>query len=462
MSIPVLAVVGHPNKGKSSIVATLTRQDDVRISEISGTTTAAQVFDFSIDGVVCYQLVDTPGFQRPRQVLSWLQQHSPNAAERQQTLQAFVDEQSALASSRFQDELELLRPILAGAGVIYVVDGSLPYSPEFEAEMTILQWSGQPRMALINPIAGDTYVPQWQSALGQYFSVVRVFDPMKADFQKQLTVLSAFAELHEPWRVSIESTIERLQQYVQRLEQQGAFLVAEHLVQMLGHVSSVRVPSSFVESILEASLKAEYQAQLRKIEASMQQQLKALFAHSHMSVEGQTLETDYPDLFDSSHWYLYGLDRQKLVALSASAGAAAGAVLDAGVGGASMMTGAIAGGLLSGLASLAATFRPDKLRIKGIPLAGKTLTAGPTRELTFIFVLLGRAVSFLEMILRRTHADRSVAAIKSSSMSERIRQLPAADQVKLTRLLQKAHKGLGDAELLQLRDQVMLLANLDG
>jgi hypothetical protein len=137
-------------------------------------------------------------------------------------------------------------------------------------------------------------------------------------------------------------------------------------------------------------------------------------------------------------------------------------VLDAGVGGASLMTGAIAGGLLSGLASLAATFRPDKLRIKGIPLAGKTLTAGPTRELTFIFVLLGRAVDFLDMILRRTHADRSVAAVENSSMSERIRQLPAVDQVKLTRLLQKAHKGLSDAELLQLRDQVMLLANLDG
>lgn len=462
MAIPVLAVVGHPNKGKSSIVATLTRQDDVRISEISGTTTAAQVFNFSIDGIVCYQLVDTPGFQRPRQVLSWLQQRAPNAAERQQTLQAFVDEQSALVSSRFQDELELLRPILAGAGIIYVVDGSLPYSPEFEAEMTILQWSGQPRMALINPIAGDTYVPQWQNALGQYFSVVRVFDPMKADFQKQLAVLSAFAELYEPWRASMESTIERLQQYVQRLEQQGALLVAEYLVQMLGHVSSVRVPSGFVDAILQASLKAEYQAGLRKIEATMQQQLKALFAHSHMSVQGQALQADYPDLFDSSHWYLYGLDRQKLVTLSASAGAAAGAVLDAGVGGTSLMTGAVAGGLLSGLASLAATFRPDKLRIKGIPLAGKTLTAGPTRELTFIFVLLGRAVNFLDMILRRTHADRSVAAVENSSLSERIRQLPAVDQLKLTRLLQKAHKGLSDSELLQLRDQVMLLANLDG
>ncbi|MDO6805431.1 DUF3482 domain-containing protein, partial [Wenyingzhuangia sp. 1_MG-2023] len=108
--------------------------------------------------------------------------------------------------------------------------------------------------------------------------------------------------------------------------------------------------------------------------------------------------------FDNSHWYLYGLDRQKIVALAASAGAAAGAVLDAGVGGSSLMAGALAGGLLSGLASLAATWKPEKMNIKGVPVAGKTLTAGPVRDLTFVFVLLGRAVDFLELMLRRTHA----------------------------------------------------------
>ena len=142
---PVFAVVGHPNKGKSSIVATLTRQDAVKISEISGTTTQAQTFDLNIDDQTHYTLVDTPGFQRPRQLMSWCQQHSPNAAERRNTIQAFVNENSPSDNSKFHDEIELLQPILAGAGIIYVVDGSVPYSPEFEAEMTILQWTGQPR-----------------------------------------------------------------------------------------------------------------------------------------------------------------------------------------------------------------------------------------------------------------------------------------------------------------------------
>tara|TARA_R110000868_G_scaffold52742_7_gene166209 strand:+ start:1927 stop:3315 length:1389 start_codon:yes stop_codon:yes gene_type:complete len=458
VAAPVFAVVGHPNKGKSSIVATLTRQDAIRISEISGTTTAAQAFELRVDGICHYRLIDTPGFQRPRQVLSWLQQHAPNAAQRKQTVQSFVAQQRCEPGSKFQDEIELLQPILAGAGIIYVVDGSLPYSPEFEAEMTILQWTGQPRMALINPIGGAAYVEEWQNALSQYFSVVRVFDPMTADRQKQFAVLSAFAELYEPWRPAIEATMAALTTYFDRIAAQGAMIVAEHMVQMISHVSEVRVPAEFVKTALEAQLKNQYQHRLRDIEASMQRQLQALFAHSHMRIHAQALSADYPDLFDSSHWYLYGLDRQKIVALSASAGAAAGAVLDVGVGGSSFMTGALAGGLLSGLASLAATWKPEKLNIKGIPVAGKTLTAGPARELTFIFVLLGRAIDFLEMILRRTHADRTVAELKTISLSERLNQLPKMEQVQLTRSLQKAAKGLNDKELLQLRDWILQLA----
>ena len=39
MSHPVFAIVGHPNKGKSSIVATLAEDDDVAISPRPGTTT---------------------------------------------------------------------------------------------------------------------------------------------------------------------------------------------------------------------------------------------------------------------------------------------------------------------------------------------------------------------------------------------------------------------------------------
>lgn len=463
MSTPIFAVVGHPNKGKSSIVSTLTRQDAVKISEISGTTTSAQAFELNIDGITQYSLIDTPGFQRPRQVLSWLQQHSPNAAERKQAVQAFVSQQLSEGNSKYQDEIELLQPILAGAGIIYVIDGSLPYSPEFEAEMTILQWTSQPRMALINPIGGETYVQEWQNALNQYFSVVRVFDPMTADQQKQFTILAAFAELHEPWRQSLESTLDTLRHYFKRLEQQAALLVAEHITQMLSHISEVKVPTEFVQQTLEKTLKTQYQGVLRQTEASMQSQLQALYAHPEMRITTPTLNIDYPDLFDSSHWYLYGLDRQKIIMLSASAGAAAGVVIDIGVGGASLMTGALTGGLLSGVASIFATSAPEKLKIQGLPLAGKTLTAGPVKALTFCFVLLGRAVDFLDIVLKRTHADRSAAKVNdnSYSFSTRFNQLNKTDQVQLTRTLQKAHRGLNEQELIKLRDWILQIIRTD-
>lgn len=457
MSTPIFAVVGHPNKGKSSIVSTLTRQDAVKISEISGTTTSAQAFDLNIDGITQYSLIDTPGFQRPRQVLSWLQQHASNAAERQQAVQNFVSEHQKEGYNKFHDEIELLTPILAGAGIIYVIDGSLPYSAEFEAEMTILQWTSQPRMALINPIGGETYVQEWKNALNQYFNVVRVFNPMSANQQKQLMILSAFAELHEPWRQSLESTIDLLRNYLKRLEQQAALLVAEQLNQMLSHITEVKVPTEFVQRTLEKSLKVQYQDALRQAEVTMQSQLQSLYAHPEMQITTPALNIDYPDLFDNSHWYLYGLDRQKIIMLSASAGAAAGAVIDIGVGGTSLMTGALTGGLLSGVASIFATSTPDNLNIKGVPLAGKNLTAGPVKSLTFSFVLLGRALHFLEIMLKRTHADRSIANVSEDSFNVRFNQLNKTDQVQLTLILQKAQKGLNDQDLIKLRDWIIQL-----
>merc|ERR1711879_573478 len=118
---PVFAVVGHPNRGKSCIVATLTRQDAVRISEISGTTTRSQAFHLSMAGQSQYELVDTPGFQRPRQVLAWLQQRADHAAQRVESVRQFLVEFADKQPPAFQDEVELLTPIMQGAGIIYVV-----------------------------------------------------------------------------------------------------------------------------------------------------------------------------------------------------------------------------------------------------------------------------------------------------------------------------------------------------
>mgnify|MGYP000710297057 FL=1 len=153
---PVFAIVGHPNKGKSSLVATLAQNDSVAISQVSGTTVTAQRFAMEVDGQPCYWLVDTPGFQRARLLLEILQSKSQHAGDRQQVIRDFIADPAN--QSQFPDECQLLRPLVSvsseqeNVAIIYVVDGAKPYRPEYEHEMEILRWTGQPRMAIINPI----------------------------------------------------------------------------------------------------------------------------------------------------------------------------------------------------------------------------------------------------------------------------------------------------------------------
>ena len=162
---PKFAVVGHPNKGKSSIVSALSMDDSVQISDTPGTTTKKRSFPLKVDGKTLYELFDTPGFQRARRVLAWLEQHDVSADKKYEVVQMFINEHKD--DPKFNDEIELLEPIMNGAGIIYVVDGSKPYGEEYEAEMEILRWTGQPSMALINHIDESDYSEEWKRALGQ-------------------------------------------------------------------------------------------------------------------------------------------------------------------------------------------------------------------------------------------------------------------------------------------------------
>lgn len=458
MPSPKLAVVGHPNKGKSSIVSTLVRQDSVAVSELSGTTTKSQSFSMSIDGTELYRLIDTPGFQRPRQVLEILESETNDASQRKFAVQQFLSDYKPQAGHKFKDEVELLEPIVNGAGIVYVVDGSVPYTPEYEAEMTILQWTGQPRMALINPIGGEAYVDQWQSALSQYFSIVRVFNPMTANDEKQKQILSAFAELHEPWRTQLEQARALLSRYLDNLSLQASQMIAESLQRIAQHQVKLPLVHEQVDATVKSGLRFQYEAEVKKQESQLQQHLCELFSHHQLQLDNETLEVDYPDLFDRQSWYLFGLDRKKLVGLAASAGAAAGVAIDVGVGGSSLMAGAVAGGVLSGAATLYATLKPEKLKLKGLPMGGQNLVAGPVKDISFLYVLLGRAVELLAQVSSKTHADRRVVALKNMDFSRRFNQLSKVDQVKLTRLLQKLHKGLSIEEVAKLKAYIQDLA----
>ncbi len=405
MDRPVFAVVGHPNKGKSSIVATLAHNDAVAIARISGTTQRCEEFPMRVDGEELYRLIDTPGFQRARRLLAWLRANCDGVEGRPAAVRAFVEEHRE--GSRFRDECELLAPIINGAGIIYVVDGSRPYGPEYEAEMEILRWTGRPSMALINPICDESHVDSWRTALGQYFGMVRVFNAMTARFHQQINLLIAFGELQESWRPVMRRAVDLLNSDRQRRHQRAALAIAHTLAEMLSYEMAERMGEGEERALRERRLLERFLDQLRRREEEGRRRVEQTYDHGGLDRQELVLELLDQDLFEMRNWYLWGLSRRELVALATGGGAATGAAIDAGVGGASLMLGAVAGGVVSVGATLLFADRIARVRLRGLlPLGGRDLVCGPVSNRNFPWVVLGRALHHQWLVASRTHARR--------------------------------------------------------
>ena len=89
--VPSFVVVGHVNKGKSSVVATLAEDRTIPIDWVPGTTREARSSELVLDGRTAFRLVDTPGFQEAAAALEWLRTRASGAAERRAAVEAFVE-----------------------------------------------------------------------------------------------------------------------------------------------------------------------------------------------------------------------------------------------------------------------------------------------------------------------------------------------------------------------------------
>jgi GTPase Era involved in 16S rRNA processing len=413
MTTPVFAVVGHPNKGKSSIVATLARDESVAISPLPGTTVDDREFPMVIDGETLYVLVDTPGFQRARAALEWMQQQAASAVERPDIVRRFVE--GHRNDPRFDAECNLLTPVLEGAGILYVVDGSRPFGQEYEAEMEILRWTGQPSLALINLIGESDYTAEWKNALGQYFRIVRVFDAMTADFDKRIQLLLAFGQIREEWREPLERAVQVLQAEQTQRRVLSARVIAEAIGAMLTHTCQGRLTGSQPDEAVRQRLRETYTQNLVAMEQQCRRDVEQIYNYKHLERHEAVVQLLDEDLFARQTWSLFGLTRQQLVAAGSVGGAAAGGVIDLAVGGASLLMGAGLGALIGGVSAWVTADRVADVRVLGRPLGGQVLGVGPMRNINFPYVVLGRALLHHRMIEDRTHACRGPLDLQEAS-----------------------------------------------
>ncbi len=409
MNEPAFAVVGHPNKGKSSLVATLARDASVRVGPEPGTTKEARRFPMQVGGEVLYTLVDTPGFQRARAALEWMRQRETDAGSRARIVERFVREHAG--GPMFRDECELLRPLVEGAGIIYVVDGAAPYGPEYDAEMEILRWTGRPSLAIINPIGQPRFVEPWQNALEQFFRVVRVLDVLQAPFAQQLELLRAFGQLHESWREPLERAIDALLDHRRAQREDAARAIAELAAAALTHRETKDVAKDEEPQRHRAAIEESYRGRLRQLEQRARADVEAIYGHDGLDRRESEMELLETDLFSQESWLVFGLKRRDLIAVGAVGGAIAGGMVDAATLGHSFLAGTLVGGVVGGALGY---FTSDKLadvKVLRQPLGGQRLGYGPTKNLQFPFVLLGRALLHHAVVAGRTHARRDALVV---------------------------------------------------
>lgn len=413
MSVPIFATVGHPNKGKSSIVATLAQDESVQVSLVPGTTVRSRYFPMKVDGEVQYILVDTPGFQRARQALAWMKAQAVTAAERSSAVCQFVE--TYYNTDKFIDECELLAPVIKGAGILYVIDGSRPYGEEYEAEMEILQWTGQPSIALINMVGEGNYIEEWRAALSQYFKIVRIFNAVTAEFHKRLELLKAFGQLREEWQAPLNKAIEILEEDRRVRCQRSALHIAEMLANMIALIITKRLSPTEDDHAYKESLTQKYKIELCNLEQKGRRTIERFYNYHALERREKDLEILDTDLFSLDSWNVFGLKKRQLLTTGAAGGALLGSGFDLAVGGTSFLLGAAVGSMIGGASAWFSYNRISDIKILGLPLGGSELRVGPAANINFPYVVLGRAIYHYLAVIRRTHAQRDILSLDKAA-----------------------------------------------
>lgn len=431
--IPTFAVVGKVNMGKSSVLATLLEVDDekvIRVSATPGETTRCQVLPVEFDGREMIRFIDTPGFARPLEAMRAIEElHAASGGSGVPGLpaiRAFVEEYGG--TGEFEDEVQLLGPLVQGAGLLYVIDPSKPLRDTFIAEMEILRWTGRQRMALLNEKADEPeFLEEWKNRLGSYFNLVRTFDAHEAKFEERRRLLKSLLEIDEDHRALIEETITFLDdEWNQRREES-----VESIITFLEKGLTYRVEKRVEERDMEMPHRREklgqeltkrYYDQIAKMEKEAVDKVLEIYRHHLGKVEITATDFTGIDLEQQETWQKWGLSRSQLAIAGGVTGGTGGFAIDASTGFLSHGLGTLIGAVGGAAAAFWKGSELPDLALdlqKGVKLAhgeGTALKLGPPKNENFAWILLDSVLCHYREIVSRAHGRRDELLLSHQQM----------------------------------------------
>ncbi|MDG2030574.1 MAG: GTPase/DUF3482 domain-containing protein [Phycisphaerales bacterium] len=404
-----IAVVGHTNAGKTSLMRTLSR--DAGFGEVSpspATTREVTSIALLADGIPRADFRDTPGLEDSIGLLELVDRlRTDRRDDGPSLIERFLG--SLEAADRYSQEAKALRQARIADLVLYVIDARDRVLPRHLDELELLTRCGRPVLPVMNFVSDDTNRnEEWRDALARLgLHATASFDTVIFDADDERRLFESMRVLADDHAEAIDALIEDRKRRRRRSIDRAANAIAELLVDSAAYVVVV-APSDEAkddDEIRYQQLEAEdsLQAALRKHERFAHRTILADFEFTDEDPEAALLECTEGrlgiDLFSKEALKYSGVG----ATAGAAGGAATGAVIDLALGGMSLGAaagiGAIVGGLLG---STAGQGRRLYRRLRG----GDELRAGDGT----LQVLLARSLDLARALCSRGHADtRSIA-----------------------------------------------------
>lgn len=340
-----LAVVGHTNAGKTSLLRTLLQ--DAAFGEVSSrpsTTREVVAAHLLVGGEPLIALYDTPGLEDGLSLFAVLaeQQDAKFRHDGPAQIQQFLA--SELAANDFEQEAKVLRQLLQSDAAIYLVDARDPVLPKHQDELDILRRCGKPILPVLNFTASDEANSQaWMDALAKVnlhgwveFDTVSLPDyGEKPLFEHLRTLLPKARELLR------ELLHERSQRAVHK-EQAGKRIVAELLLDVTAYAVTIKDKHDHelqIQAMQKAVAKREQQCLLELLR--LYGFNKSAVNLPEIAVKSGEWQTD---LFSSETFKAFGVKAGKGIAAGGAAGASVDLLFGGMTLGAGTVMGAVAGG----------------------------------------------------------------------------------------------------------------------
>ncbi len=402
-----VAVVGHTNTGKTSLIRTMLRSTKFgTIEDEAGTTRHVEQATIFADNEPILYLHDTPGLEDSNALYLHLQTISKSAKLLSATavLAEFVA--TTTVDDLLEQESKVIRQVLRSDVLLYIIDVREPVLEKYRYELEILSKASKPIIPVFNFIANHHQeLTRWREQLAAFnIHTALEFDTVAFTFEAEKRLYQKMQTLVETHYQQLQKLIDYRANVWNQLCFSGAKCVTELIVNVACHRE---IKNSNLEKVTNALAASRLQDYVRKAEQRCLNDLLGIFNFSEKDVAIQKIPVS------NGHWQLdifapgilkaYGLD----IGSNAAKGAAAGAGIDLMVGGLSL-------GAASALGAIAgagwSTFRRYGKEIKAAVQGTQWLCADENT----LQVLYLRQQQLLEKLMHRGHAAFQAVEVEAS------------------------------------------------